>query len=677
MHRLVPVALACCVAAAAAACSKKKSGAGGGSGSTIAGSGSADAVDAAPAVAAVIDPLPDAVWSTPVPPYRLSSTPLALWADDKRAVAVVKSLDETRVAGIDLATGAVTYSAPVNIKLPMRLIVKLSSGDLVGIGGSHESPQVFTIDPVKLTMTPRQSALGSTSLRLIDRAAVGPDGTIVLGGISQTLWTLSPDLGAAKKIETATGWRGLAFVDAKRLIGSNNRDEVWSIDPSGATPKTRIPGARGTVLAASPAGTAVASHDDGSVLFDLATGAERAKLSLGKLQSAAYSADGATLFVHERGDLVIRDGSTGAEKKRIAIGTGYTYDSATARMVVASSKHVVAMAGAAVRVVDVTAGTVPPLGSEPTRAPRLLAFSGDDLISIGLGSALKFSSTGKAEPIAGLDTHDMSTAALSPSGKLLAIADDNGVVVLDLASTTKQARPVADVGTVAISDDAMVTFDRSDFDKGATTIDTVAPGGKVDNLVAVHIDSTVDSFTTDAKRAVITRGGNAVIYDLAADKAIAKAAVPQCESTETFYISEDGARVATTHGKVATAWDVAADKPLATVDTGITLQHAFPLSGSTDVLLVAATGIVVWDTAGATAKLTRLPGHVADAIADRAGKRVAISFGNGRIAVYDLAKLKSGGEAVKLTPIDHPSSCDPDPLASPGEEEIGDGDGDE
>src|SRR5262245_28257984 len=104
---LVLVVLVCAVA-----CSKKKATPGTGSSA----SGSGTAIDAAPVAPAVIDPLPGAVWSTPVPPYRLSSPPVALWADDKRVIAVTNTHHYVRAHSIELATGAVMSGTAIEVK---------------------------------------------------------------------------------------------------------------------------------------------------------------------------------------------------------------------------------------------------------------------------------------------------------------------------------------------------------------------------------------------------------------------------------------------------------------------------------------------------------------------------------------------------------------------------------
>jgi len=623
---------------------------------------------------------PAATWATEVPPFRLPANAARLWVDDTRAVV---ALAPGSFAAIDLATGATTSKVTPDVLGELAAIVRFGDGRMIVMITREDRLRMYQLGPdlgLELLREDADEGWGDASI------AVAGSGTIAMSGEDRPLQLYAADGITPGRTLSATGspdtgWDSLYFADGDRRLLARHQGLMYSFDvATGAATAFES----GRWYGGSGGTTGLALVDGMLATCDLTTGVVSSIAALNS--DAALSRDGTRAARVDDGAVLIHDTTTKAVVARFTLGPVL---SAGAKLAFTpSGKQLVVTTGAIVRVVDLSAGTISPLGSGPYRSPSFLAVTRDHVVAGGDRVRRWPAGGGPAETV-GPDDPETTDGAVSPSGALIVAARtlprraDTALADTELTlwrSTPTAPAPVEtarwirhdSIATVGLDDDGLLLVgawqNRDGDTPGRNLIDLGRPRGGWKRLIEVHYDGYVDSIDAPTRLAALSRVGTVRVVQLPGLAAASTASIPSCDSSGNVHL--DGALhlLATDDDKTVWVWDVSHSEGKRIAAGGFTgrVGEVEFVPGRSELVMDLDDRIGVWDYRAGHATSLPVHGIIGKVALDPDATRVAVGLTNGRIMVFALADVRAG-TAETISPGSPDQTCNADPLAPPGD----------
>jgi len=605
--------------------------------------------------------------------WRLPSAATALVATaPDRALAV---LGPHGLAEVDLTSGRVLRWRRPDVGVgALAAAVALGDGTLLATSSEEHRTQVWRVDTASLVVAaanlpgsrPRAAGTGGRGL------AVSPDGRrVVICGDDLGLEIRDArSLAVERVLSRDAAWASPGFTaDGNRLIALRDR-AAHVFDVATGVEVARWPA---SYLAPGPGGRAWVRRQEGArwknLLVDIATGVPAVDLGEQATTGAIWAGDGSAVAMVVAGAVAVIDNSGGRRDVPFA---GRVQRVAFSRD---GARLLATTGGSALWAVDLATGARSDPGDGNIGSPTLVAPIAGGVVATS-DAVRTWDADGHAQAPSRVEGEGPRQAALAPGGGLLITASPapapagtrTQIDVWDLLNHQQvrhfqsdaviSAVDIDDRGAIALVADSQLVRYRSDGTGAALRSFS-------DETFAEAIDLTGD-------RAAWSRQGDVAITDADARGERVRVVMPGCEEYGWAVLAHDRPQVATSDGRRLLVWD-AHDGTLvssALLFDGVDAVAFTP--GRDEVTLLDSRRAIFWEPTAHRAVAIELPGVPVAVGWDPRGERIAIGFGDGRVALWRGADLRALGRPHELGRAEPPPrACGADPLAAPGD----DGDG--
>lgn len=573
---------------------------------------------------------------------------------------------------LDLKTGLPIRETKLGMGT-ITSLVDLGDGRILVVGFASKDfdalPTAFTLDATTLAPTPiKLPTRNARTSYLMPTAALVADGGVAISGANLPLSIYDPKTWAVRTtLDTNLGWGKLASRGEILLAERSSLVRRFNTATNGQRELQR----------------GVSSHlvpIDGADIMRVARNSkwiaelhleDKTVVPLNEDIDAVVAYDGKRFITTKRSELRIHELRGGEIKKRIAIDDTSVYLSG----LVVGGKRGVAAFGGIIRVIDLETGAITP--KQPgSRQGVWLAVGNDGSVLAGNEPTVWTMANGKVagSEALGKDVELSMIRSDDPTRFITTQAIEQVTTVGLHTVGNKAARTVTVEGEVKATwlgrDGSLVLqVEEGEAEKimraRTTTAETVVVYNRRAEVIAVDPDGEM-LVALDGRVAVVGQDG----------KLKSTIRMPHCEDTLMFGVAEPGGSRAITYDhKDFALWDRKTGKLIANVKVDSPEDILF-IPKREEVLIVLDDRIVVWTPTKGT-RTVRHVGVLEPAISAD-GKKLALSFYDGRIGVHDLDALIAAAPLEADLPAGDPiaATCgEDDPLALPDVESAGDSDG--
>jgi len=585
--------------------------------------------------------LPGLVWITERPPCR-SPGPIVDFTAEGNTATIVAS--DGVLARLDLATGKIVRERRLD-SIHAANLVRLDPARWLAVGTWRGQFAARIVDDATFAATPidlhAQPAKGDATAS----AARMPDGTIAISGAGLPLAVYDPKtLARVRTLDPGLGWHYF-HLDGNRLLAYGNATTAAFDVTTGAKMKLDFFAAvHGSIVVRHTYATDKLEVRDGDkLLFDLHSDV---------LEEVKIDAAGTRMYVLGNGLLRVYEIPSGRELQRLDLGwRGRT----TARIVLTGGKLVLA-SGALVQVVDLDKGTFSAPGAPPYSAPTQVIVRDDGAVLVIERAAWRFAD-GKLVTSVDPNDHDELN---SPRGEVDKVATyglgDKPLVVVravpggGVVKRWQATQPILD-GWLGANGEVAVT--ENDVPQRLLR----SNGSELVEVARLPSETMIEDVDVDSGGAIVGAHGQIVRVRLIDGSHDERPMFhPGCEEYGKAVLEKGGDRVAAMSDHDVIVWQRGKDAPVGSAhfDEDVGTVTFMPHGG--DVLADVGESLVLWNPATGVARTLAL-GAVMTASPSPDGKRVAIVFGDGRVALADLAALRAGMKESKPARAEIPQAC--------------------
>ncbi len=597
---------------------------------------------------------PGVVWETAAEPWRVLHAGNAGVVDGNRATF---GGSQGWVHQFDLETGKPIRARKLDMGTVTSL-VDLGDGRILVVGfaadGLFAPPAAFVLDaafePKKVVLVVR--AFGKTLA--IPKAAAVPNGGVVITGAGLPLSIYdSKDLSVRSTLDNASNWSNLAVRGDILLAERSSNLKRFDLTTNG---QRALGWSLTSGFVVGEGADVVRVTDNNKKILRIFL-ENKTTVDLPEEVSSLHAYDGKRFITTAKHELRVHDLPSGEIKKRI------TLPDAHGSIVAISGKRAVMASRGVVRMVDLETGDITPkvIG----RHVDWLAVGNDGVVLSGADPEVWTMSNGK---ITATETLAQDVGAEGYRGDdarhFVAVKRDERTATLDVHTfgekairTVTSETPIDDVylgrdGTL------LLTVDHDDHKRVLR-----AKGTKLEPLFEFNYDASTLAVDPDGDILLTLDGRVAVVGQ--DGKSIATLRVPHCETIwQTGALESTGNRAATFDQKDLALWDRKTGELLASIKVGRAETASF-VPKRAELVLRFDDRVVLWSPTKGTRTLP-WPGTT-DLAISADGKKLALSFYDGRVGVYDLDVLLAAPLQPDFAAGDAlPETCgENDPLALP------------
>jgi hypothetical protein len=600
-------------------------------------------------------PLPGLLWITPAQPWHLPLEPLAIAPD---GASVVVGGRHGWIARMDLMTGLVTRERWIGA-VTFGDLVKLRDGRWLAMGSDEGRVAAFALDPT--TFEPKPIVLGAVadSRGFSVGAAVLGDGDVVIAARGLPLATYDSTTWKLKKIlHPEIGW------DRPQVVGNvlyaSRSSFVYRFDL--ATGKYDEIGTSSFVMASAGPIAARANERD-KYFIALWQGDNRELIPSTVSATFAIDPAGKRLAIIELGVLRIVE----LPGKRVVSQFELGPSGRLSSLLKFDGDHLIVATSTVVRRIDLAAKTISPGGTPPVGALTQLGVRSDGAV-LAHGAQLWRLVDGKVTATAPID----GPALEATPGELVRYATldhtdfDRARLVLRsvdsrAATRTWQLAQPAYLGWLA-SDGRIALYGLVGGQEPSRILRT--DGDHLLPIVSINDEANVRDIDLDAGLALVSLRGTVHVLRLADVKMLpATLRIPRCQMWGGAALERGGDRAVTYYGGDAIAWNRTTGEVLGSLHVDSIDQISFVPGHDELVVIVGETNLMLWSPRAKEQRSLALQAeHVAAVSPD--GRRVALGFASGRVALLDLAVLHDELPVAAATPARVPVACGKgDPLS--------------
>lgn len=597
---------------------------------------------------------PGVIWETAAEPWHVLHPGYAASIDGDRATF---GGSNGWIQQFDLATGKPLRARKLEMGT-VTSIANLGDGRLLAIGFS--GPDVFTppaafvldanLEPKAITLPVRAISKGSI---VWPHALKIGDGVVLTGpGLVLSVYDLK-DFAARSTLDNSIGWSKIAGRGEILLAERGNQLRRFDLSTNGQ----RELGYGITTHLVVAEGAEVYRVARNSKWVAEISRSDKTKTQLPDEIDAVYAYDDKHFITTQKTELRVHELPSGEIKKRFTVGDRQSSGS----LAVSGNRGVLTWAGT-VRLIDLETGAfTPPQAS--TRQGAWLAVGNDGVVLAA------------NDPDAWTMANGRVTATERNAATIeLVRGDDPRHYVLsstDKGTTKLEVHTVGDkavrellipaaIGSTYLARDSSLLLVANEPDQ-KFVMRTRGTTAAFDVLFKINPEADVVAADADGD-VVVALGGRAAVTDQSG-KLISTLRVPHCETLyQHALLDPSGPRAATYDFKDLALWDRKTGALATTVKTG-PIDDLLFIPKRDELVLTFNDRVVLW-TPGKGTRTLKWDGVLEPAVSAD-GKKLALSFHDGRIGVYDLDAL------IAATPIQAdlpagdaiPATCgDDDPL---------------
>lgn len=598
---------------------------------------------------------PGVVWETAAEPWRVLHSGYASAIDGDR---VTFGGPNGWVHQFDLATGKSLRARKLEMGTVTSLI-DLGEGRTLAVGFAssdiYSPPAAFVLDgafePKAVTLPVRAVSKGAIAFP----RAIKLGDSVVISGAGLVLSIYDPkDLSVRSTLDQAIGWSKIGGRGEILLAERGNSLKRFDLSTNG---QRDLGYGISSHLVVGEDADIIRVARDGKWIAELIR-ADKTKLVLPDEIDSLHDYDGKRFITTKQNELRIHELPSGDIKKRIVVGDQAVSLSALR----VSGKRAVASYNGAVRVIDLETGTVTPKDAT-ARQGNWLAVGNDGAVLAGTATSMWSMAGGKVTATENFGNDQVIETLRSDDPRHYVMSR-----TVDKASTLE----VHTVGAKAVRTiEVKLALDASFLARDGSLVLATSDGdhkyvmrakdGKPTQLFEFNHDADVLTADPDGDILIAVDGRVAVAGQ--DGKLTSTLRLPHCEKIyQTAALDLASGRAVTFDYKDLALWDRKTGKLLANVKTGSFDDLVF-VPGRAEIVMTFDDRVVVWSPTKGTRTL-RWPGVLEPAVSAD-GKKLALSFHDGRIGVYDLDALLAAPIEADLPAGDAiAETCgDDDPLA--------------
>lgn len=620
--------------------------------------------------------VPGTIWSTPAQLWRTSSVSYAMTVDGDN---LMLGGANGWIGRFDLITGRMLQEHEYG-KLYVGELIKLRDGRWLAVGTEDlvTTARVIDLTTHETTTVPLGTVKGDYTN---PGAVMLDDGGIVITGPGLPLavydpatWTirevLSSELSWSEPVASGSTVIAIRKAHAHRFeVGSTTTKDL------------------GIASGAAIHGTHIATrvYESGKWFAHLLdeTTAKTQRLP-DETFSFAFDAEGKRFALVSNGVVIVRAVPGAKVIGRFDLGDA-ARDSAT---LVFDRERIIVKASSVIRVIDLASSAVSPAGEPPIGLVEQLTVDNQGtVLGIGRGLAWRFTE-GK---LTASSKYGDQTVLVSPPGELRRYAtmrakDDTSIINVHAVSGGRQLRSwtspqdaltgwLGTDGTIAL--DAMLSMTQP-------SRLLRSQGDEIVEVIAYNSQANVSHVDVDRGIALLDWQGTIHMIALKDGKhAPHTLRVPRCESYPTVTTQTDGRRIAVYDTNDVIIYNSSTGEVVGSGHfPGFVSQVSF-LPGGTEILVGVEHDLMLWNLATKEFKAFAIPTWQLATLSPDASK-LALAFGDGRIALVDVAEMRAAMRPIAVPHAVVPATCpEPDPFEVPADErgepsdseEFGDEDG--
>lgn len=550
------------------------------------------------------------------------------------------------VGAIDLATGTVIRERWVDGEL--WELVKLRDGRLLGLGMRGDTGIAMTLDAKTLAATP--VTLPRPHQRDVEVAVLDDGGVVITGG-ELPLAIFDPATWLERRVlDAGLGWGPPIALGTTLLVARNTADDdrVSRFDLEAGTRDMLGPArhlaAGGNVIARS-----VMDAGFDSARVEVEINGKLTHTYPGIDMGIAVDASGSHLLVHSDYDeITIYAMPSGKKVRTVALGQA----GAVVRTFEVHGSRALLLADSRLRVLDISTGSITPHGGAPFGRPSSLAVdNAGEVAMIGSGAWRIV----RGEVTASLALGGESRLA-PPLGEVnrFAVATETAVTLTSFDGKAVRRWPIAQAsypGWFAGDDVALGTWSRHRSQLVRSR------GSAFTQVATFNTEATISDVDLRGERAVISWKGTAHAISLEDGARLFHVPIPGCENNAILQPS--GRHLATHDEHTITVWDGANARATTRFDDEV-VRVAF-IPGTDDLVVLLHHHLALWSPATGALRSIGVSSIFELAISPD-GRRLALAFGDDRIAVLDVDAFRSAVTIDRAKPAPTPPAC---PAGSP------------
>ncbi len=612
------------------------------------------------------------IWETPAEPWHV--------VHPSRAVLVTGDVGTFGggsgwVFQVDLRTGALIRETKLAMGTVTSLL-DLADNRILAVGfatSDLDAPAAaFTLDPVTLASTPvKLPILPGKPTFVTPHAALVADGGVAISGRGLPLSIYDSKTWAVRAtLDNTIGWSQLAARGEILIAAKTGALKRFNVDTNG---QRELPYGVTSHLVVADGAAILRVARSGLWIVELHLEDKTVVVPQKEQVASLHPYDDKHYITTLKNEIRIHELPSGEIKKRITVDDGDSY----LRGIAIANKRAVVATGGVIRVIDLETGAVTPKQPGARQAPWL-AVANDGSVLAGEDHQVWTVAGGKIgaiEPIEeGLSIdlirsddprHYVISKVTGATGVTVRTFGDKAPRTLSLETAPKGMWLARD-GSLVLN----VEGERSHRIMRAKTT-------SAEVLFAYNSDSDVLAVDPDDDILLALDGRVAVVGQDGRAKSTLR--IPHCERSFALGVAEPGgSRAITYDNRDFALWDRKTGKLIANAKVD-TPEDVLFLPRREEVVIVLDDRVVLWTPNKGTRTL-KLAGVLEPAVSAD-GKKLALSFNDGRIAVYELDALiaatplgpdLAAGDPIPETcgevdPLEIPQSADDDP--PPPEEE--------
>jgi hypothetical protein len=602
--------------------------------------------------------VPGTLWITPKQPWRASAPPRRIAAAGGAALLVQS---EGLISRFDLAHGEVVRERVLG-DLAIEDVIALPGGGWLAVGRKDQHAVAVALDAA--TLEPREVVTGIEGRPSPDglaftyahaNGAVVLDEGVAIAGQGLPLAIYDPVTWKIRRIvDPVLGWSRPAGAGTVLYAYGKAGLRRFDLATGGSAPAGSA-----TYYLATARHLITRARYLGSWVLDIETAGQTTRLPVGAFEAALDP-------IGER--LAIRDG---AAIRVFALAGGAplgTYDLGDAghggswAMAFDGGRLVVSVSSV-VRVIDLATGAMTPAGAPPYGPGEQLALGADSAVR-QLGTHLVRISDGRLVASTRLEysrlavgsPHDVARYGVVPRGDERTLE----VRAVDTAAPVSSWRASDKIFGAWLGGAGDVVIHPLGFE--------APPGlyrgsrGRLEKLLPLHHDATVHDVDVDLGFALVARKAAMHLVRLAEAASIRELPHPNCEEYVTAALERGGDRIQVRDGDDLAIYRRTTGALVAAAHVEGAGEAVF-VRGRDELLIAGRQAVRLWNTATGELRTQPVPRPVTDVQVSPDGRRAALLYGDGRIALVDLGVLRAAMAPGRATAVKIDPTCErADPL---------------